>query len=228
MPWGQSLAAANDTAVVFPAVYDDKSLPPTPHGLPPPPRLPPTIAQLAMPSPDESSSSDSTASHEIVDLTRYNVASPRRPNRLRKPPPSSFSLFSFIPENPPSMSNFPYIFHRSTPSSPAQSFVAGAGPARASSMHVPSASRKLTKSRRRTTGSTPPASAAADLSMARISEIPPVPPLASRSSFGFLRRKKTSIHSGADSPALPDLPPSTPLTLNIVRPVLFFSKLVSA
>ncbi|KAJ7170135.1 hypothetical protein C8R46DRAFT_224367 [Mycena filopes] len=216
-----SVAVKHDPAVVQHGVdafaFDDKSLPATPASgpLPPTPGLkppPPSIAQLAMPSPDESSSSSSNASHEVVDLTKYDAPSPRRPNRLRKAPPSSYP-FSFVPEDPPPVANFPYTFHRSTPNSPAQSFVGA--PARAMSMHAPSPPRKLAKPRRRASGSTPPASAAADMSMARISEIPPVPPLPPKNSFNFsLRRKRTSRSEG-HSPALPDLPPPSPLTLNI-------------
>jgi hypothetical protein len=221
----QSWRYTNKPAVVVAAAdddehaYNDKALPPTP-GLKP---VPPSIAQLAYPSPDESSSpSDSSnASHEpFADLTKSDVAAPRQPNRLRKPPPSSYP-FSFVPENPSPQANFPYSFHRhrSTPNSPATSFIAA--PARPLSMHPPVPPRKLTK--RRPSIHEPPPSAAADLSMARIAEHPPPPPppLLRRNTFNFnsFRRKKSSLQSAQSEDGhspLPALPPPSPLLLNIV------------
>ncbi|KAJ7675348.1 hypothetical protein B0H17DRAFT_133683 [Mycena rosella] len=218
--WSKNLAAA--AAVDEYADYvDAKPLPLTPGVM-----HVPTIAQLALPSPDDSSSpsGSSNASHEPFDR---DVASPRRPNRLRKTPPSSYP-FSFVPENPSPMANFPYAFHRSTPTSPATSFVAQ--PPRAMSVHAPpppSKPRKLIK--RHLSSLDPPPTAAADLSMARIAELPPVPPmppLKRRSTFNFsLRRKKTASGStqsedGHGPRALPALPPPSPLVLNmpIFRP----------
>ncbi|KAJ6621135.1 hypothetical protein B0H10DRAFT_1016606 [Mycena sp. CBHHK59/15] len=99
------------------------AMPPTPGPKPPPQ----DIAQLALPSPDSSSSpSSSSASHEplpVLHLQHYDVQPPSRPKKLRKPPPSSYP-FSFIPEHPDPAANFPYAFHRSTPASPAASFLA--------------------------------------------------------------------------------------------------------
>ncbi|KAJ6520088.1 hypothetical protein C8R45DRAFT_47618 [Mycena sanguinolenta] len=190
---------------------NDKALPATPR------LMPPSIAQLAFPSPDESSSpSDSSnASHEPYDLTKYDVAAPRHPNKLKKPPPSSYP-FSFVPENPSAEANFPYAFHRyrstPTPTSPTPT-VASARPL---SAHPPEPPRKLTK--RRPSIPDPPHTAAPNLSMTRIVE--PQPPLQRRTTFDFtsLRRKKTSSKSTRSEDGhstLPALPPPSPLTLNI-------------
>lgn len=206
-------------AVVLAARDDDGSytgaLPPTP-GLKP---TPPSIAQLAFPSPDESSS-PSCSSNTSHELERYDVAAPRQPNRLRKPPPSSYP-FSFVPEDPSPDANFPYSFHRhrSTPNSPATSFVSG--PARALSLHPPMPPRKLTK--RRTFISDAPATAAANLSLP---SLPEMPTLQRRNTFNFsLRRKKTSSKSTLSEDGhsmLPALPPPSPLTLNIVSVLVPF------
>ncbi|KAJ7631255.1 hypothetical protein FB45DRAFT_917984 [Roridomyces roridus] len=199
MPMAWFSGAANRLKDLPDLDYDGKALPPTPGFKPPPP----SIAQLAMPSPDESSSpsGSSNASHEPEE---HLVALPRRPNRLRKPPPSSYP-FSFIPEEFGSTSancpvpNFPYIFHRSTPASPATSFVAAA--TRPVSMHAPSPRRKLAKRR---TSDTP-------------SEPPPVPPKSRRSSFSsfFLRRKSTmdTVSTPSDEDrGEAQLPPPSPLS----------------
>ncbi|KAJ7109947.1 hypothetical protein C8R44DRAFT_883965 [Mycena epipterygia] len=214
-PWATKLQVVHD-------VLDEKPLPLPPGILR---HTQPTIAQLAFPSPDDASSPScsSNASHEpfpASNLTKYDV-SPRRPNRLRKPPPSSYpSSFSFVPENPSPVANFPYVFHRSTPTSPAASFVAGPSPARAMSVNSPAKLvRKLTKRRPSDPG---PPSAAANLSMARLADIPPVPPLPPlpplerKNTFNFtLRRKKAGSKSDDGHTSLPALPPPSPLALNI-------------
>ncbi|KAF7337472.1 DH domain-containing protein [Mycena sanguinolenta] len=208
----------DDGGDAFGIVSDnDKVLPPTPRP------MPPSIAQLAFPSPDESSSpSDSSnASHEPFDLSKYDVAAPRHPKKLKKPPPSSYP-FSFIPENPAPEANFPYAFHRyrstPTPTNPTPNAVAVS--ARPLSMHPPEPPRKLTK--RRPSIPEPPHTAAPDLSMTRIvdPQPPPQPPLLRRSTLSFtrLRRKKTSSKSTLSEDGhsvLPALPPSSPLTLDI-------------
>ncbi|KAJ7161313.1 hypothetical protein C8R43DRAFT_1175582 [Mycena crocata] len=173
--WQKALPAA--------PVDDYKTLPPTPGVKPPPP----SIAQLALPSPESSSqSTDSSASHDPFCAP----ASPRRRNKLRKPPPSSYP-FSFVAENPSPTANFPYSF-ASTPASPVASFVS----TRALSVHT--VHRKLTKRR---PSQTPDA--------------PPLPPTLQRSStFTFtLRRKKTSSHSELGHDLLPALPPPSPLAI---------------
>ncbi|KAJ7246258.1 hypothetical protein B0H12DRAFT_1073205 [Mycena haematopus] len=177
----------------FVVLDSDKALPATP-GI----RLiPPSIAQLAFPSPDESySPSDSSnASHEPFDLARYNA---------EEIPAVQLSVL-LCPENPSPEANFPYAFHRyrPTPSS------------RTLSNEPPTPPRKLTK--RRPSIPEPPPTAAADLSMARA---PEKPPLQRRNTFNFnsLRRKKTSskfTQSEDGHTTLPALPPPSPLTLNI-------------
>lgn len=205
---------APDYSTDYPAA---KALPPTPGVK----AVPSSIAQLAMPSPDSSSSSNT--SHEPFDLARYDFEVKRRPNRLRKAPPSSYP-FSFVPEDPSPSANFPYIFHRSTPTSPASSFLTS--PSRALSMTpISKPVRKLTK--RRPSLSDPPATAAADIPMSRIAELPPLPPLQRRSTFNLgLRRKKppskaTQSEDGHGS--LPPLPPPSPLILNMVCSALFLT-----
>ncbi|KAJ7070771.1 hypothetical protein C8F01DRAFT_1107711 [Mycena amicta] len=172
-------------------VDDEPVLPPTPGFK----ASPSSIAQLAMPSPDESSS-ESNASHD-------SPLPPRASNRLRKPPPQpppSSYPFSFFPEDPSPSPNFPYSF--STPASPATSFIAG--PARALSM-LPRVTRKLTK--RRPSSSE---SSIADLE---------VPMLQRRNTFNFsLRRKRTSVQATQSEDGhscLPTLPPPSPLAVNI-------------
>ncbi|KAJ7103267.1 hypothetical protein B0H15DRAFT_1017053 [Mycena belliarum] len=205
-----------------------------PAAVDPGPRDPPrTIAQLAMPSPDDSSpSGSSTASHEPFDRptsepfdrpntgNSFNFSLPRRPNRLRKPPPTSYPLFSFVPENPPPVANFPYIFNRSAPSTP----VPGSPqrPMSVASDLRPSAVRKLTK-RRNTVPAPPPPS---NMSMPHLPHLshslpPPVPPLPPhlrrRGTFSLRRRKSnpTEVPPIDNHPPLPTLPPQSPLALNI-------------
>ncbi|KAF8215937.1 hypothetical protein K438DRAFT_1954616 [Mycena galopus ATCC 62051] len=207
--------APDDDQGVFVVADIDKSLPPTPG-----PSALPSIAQLAFPSPDESSSpsNSSNGSHEpCLDLTKCDLTALRHPNKLKKPPPSSYP-FSFIPENPSPRANFPYAFHRhrSTHTSPAASFVAPAARSLSTLSMTPIAPpRKLTK--RRPSIPEPPPTAAADLSMARIAE---QPPLRRSNTFNFnsLRRKKSSpktTQSEDSHRTLPALPPPSPLTLNI-------------
>ncbi|KAJ6503266.1 hypothetical protein C8R47DRAFT_196045 [Mycena vitilis] len=212
------LEPIDDSDVVFPPTDRDgegKPLPPTP-GLKP---APPSIAQLAFPSPDETSSpSDSSnASHEPFYLAKYDVTSPRLPNKLKKlkkPPPSSYP-YSFVAEDPSPEPNFPYTFfhrHRSTPNSPASSFIAGS--VRALSMHPPSPARKLTK--RRPSIPEHPASADADITMASRAERPPIQ-RSSTMNFSFRRKRTTSRTAQTEDghSILPALPPPSPLTLNI-------------
>ncbi|KAJ7446381.1 hypothetical protein B0H11DRAFT_2248826 [Mycena galericulata] len=204
--WARS---TKDADPAFPTDYPtNKALPPTPGVKP----VPPSIAQLALPSPDDSSSPGSS-SNESYEPPHLPVQGKRRPNRLRKPPPSSYP-FSFVPEDPSPSANFPYIFHRPAPS-PSPSFVTSTS--RALSMHsnpnpTPTKPvRKLTK--RRPSLTDPPATA--DVS---IPELPP-PPLQRRGTFNFtLRRKKTlgrSSQSEDGHCSLPPLPPPSPLALNI-------------
>ncbi|KAJ6503214.1 hypothetical protein C8R47DRAFT_1210488 [Mycena vitilis] len=163
----------------------------------------PLTAMLAFPSPDETSSpSDSSnASHEPFYLAKYDVASPRLPNKLKKlkkPPPSSYP-YSFVAEDPSPEPNFPYTFfdrHRSTPNSPASSFIAGS--VRALSMHPPSPARKLTKRR---------------------PSIPEHPQRRCRHHHGEpggAAPDPTTAQTEDGHSILPALPPPSPLTLNIV------------
>ncbi|KAK7063999.1 DH domain-containing protein [Favolaschia claudopus] len=199
----------------------EQAVPPTPGFKP----IPATIAQLAFPSPDETSSpSDSSnVSHEpFSDLARYDVAAPRQPNKLKKAPPSSYP-FSFIPEDPTPEANFPYAFHRYRSTPTASATTVQTLPSRALSMQPPSPSRKLTKRRPSIPESQ---TAAANLSMTRILEQPQPPPLQRSNTFNFnsLRRKKTSLskakstqseHGHGSAAVLPALPPPSPLTLNV-------------
>ncbi|KAF7307195.1 DH domain-containing protein [Mycena indigotica] len=204
--WPRSkLASSSKTLPPTPNIDDETGIPPTPGYK----RSPPSIGQLAMPSPDESSSSSNT-SHDPTpvsdNLEKYNVASPRSPKRLRKapppPPPSSYP-FSFIAENPPQNPNFPYSF--STPASPSASVTSGS--ARAFSM-LPRVARKLTKRR-------PSSSEASTESVAEL--VPPT--VQRRNTFNFsLRRKKTSTkgtQSEDGHSSLPSLPPPSPLAVNV-------------
>ncbi|KAF7303232.1 DH domain-containing protein [Mycena kentingensis (nom. inval.)] len=182
-----------------------RAVPPTPGFKP----APPSIAQLAMPSPDEASTSSS--SHETpppAHLAKYDPAASRSPKKLRKQPPShppTSYPFSFIPEEPrpaPNF-NFPFNFYSSTPPSPASSYVSS--PDRALSV-FPRASRKLTKRRPALTNVSAP-------------NLVDPPSINRRNTFNFsLRRNKSSVlatQSEDGHSYLPSLPPPSPLHVNI-------------
>lgn len=139
-----------------------------------------------------SSAASSTSSHGGLPVTPADVRSTRRPNKLRKQRAGS-SPFSFIPDEPPAFSHFPFTF--SAPSSPTStlryaSTVTSAtplvrqseGPKRTTSMP----SRKLTKKQ--------PAATTSDGGLTRRSTL----------SFSFRRRKQ--VHS-LPSPPLPAAAP---------------------
>ncbi|CAK5280718.1 unnamed protein product [Mycena citricolor] len=170
----------------------DQQVPPTP-GLKP---SPPSIAQLALPSPEETSpSSSSNTSHEpsnLNELVKYGVSSPKRPNRLRKKAPPSSYPFSFIPDDPSPTVSFPYAFHRSSPTSRSSSFISP--PSRSMSVNgIARITRKLTK--RRPSSSEPTDAAVPDDQNPRFEEDQPgIAPLQRRSTFNFgLGRRRSSV-----------------------------------
>ncbi|KAJ7193349.1 hypothetical protein GGX14DRAFT_478584 [Mycena pura] len=216
--WSKAADLDPDAVVVVPVQLDDNAVPPSPGFK----RRPPSIAQLAMPSPDDSPSGSSSASHEPLTtpaLVKDDVPAPRLPNRLRKappspaPPPSSYP-FSFVPEDPSPVANFPYSF-RSALAGPVPSFVSDPG----RSLSAPQiASRKLAK-RRPPLPHRPVAAAVSDLPTLPHEKEPPAP-IQRRNTFSFNFRRKMSFRKSTQSDdcqiSLPTPASLGPLALDVV------------